>query len=65
MKIRSDREQCIASGTCVLMCPEVFAQDDDGLVVVLDEAPPESLRRDVVEAIDSCSAACIWDEEES
>jgi ferredoxin len=65
VKISSDREQCIASGTCVLMCPEVFAQDGDGLVVILDEAPPESLHRDVREAIDSCSAACIWDEEEA
>lgn len=62
MKVVSDPEQCIASGACVLMCPEVFGQDEDGIVVILQESPPESLHRDVREAIDSCPAACIWDE---
>jgi ferredoxin len=43
----------------VEVCPEVFAQDDDGIVVVLNESPGEELRDAVQEAIDSCPAAII------
>ena len=63
MKVASDPEQCIASGSCVLMCPEVFGQDEEGIVKILQEFPPESLYRDVQEAVDSCPAACIWTDE--
>jgi ferredoxin len=62
VKVLSDPEQCIASGACVLMCPEVFGQDADGIVVILQDSPAEHLHRDVQEAVDSCPAACIWTE---
>ncbi|GAA3704381.1 ferredoxin [Nonomuraea antimicrobica] len=32
--IRADRYRCCGSGMCVLICPEVFDQDDSGLVVI-------------------------------
>jgi ferredoxin len=57
--VKVDRDRCIASGSCVLECPQVFAQDDEGLVVVLDEQPDEALRDAVEAAADSCPAACI------
>ena len=41
MKIKLHTEFCIASGACVLECPEVFSQDDDGQVVLLVDEPPE------------------------
>jgi ferredoxin len=57
--VKVDRDRCIASGSCVLECPQVFAQDDEGLVVVLDEQPDEALRDAVEAAADGCPAACI------
>src|ERR1700757_255840 len=35
VKITVDRDKCIASGQCVLIAPENFDQDDDGIVVVI------------------------------
>ncbi|MCI2423637.1 (4Fe-4S)-binding protein [Saccharopolyspora sp. K220] len=41
MKVAADRDICVGAGMCVLTAPEVFDQDDDGIVVVLvDEAAP-------------------------
>lgn len=63
MKIVSDPGRCVASGHCVVSCPEVFAQDDEGIVVILEESPPESLLEKIDEAITACPAACIWRED--
>lgn len=59
MKVEVDYERCVASGACVLACPEVFAQDEDGIVVILDANPPEELHAAVHEAIEACPAAII------
>lgn len=40
VRIEADREVCVGAGLCVLAAPEVFDQDDDGLVVVRDPASP-------------------------
>lgn len=63
MKVRVDVDKCVASGHCVVACPEVFAQDDEGLVVVLDESPTDELLEKIDEAISVCPAACIWRED--
>jgi len=59
MKIAIDQESCIASGTCTALCPEVFGQDDEGYVLLLDDEPGPELREKIEDAIDSCPAACI------
>jgi ferredoxin len=59
VNVTIETEKCIASGGCVFACPEVFDQDDDGIVVLLDANPDESLRGKVLEAIDACPAAVI------
>jgi ferredoxin len=59
MKITIEPDKCIASGGCVFASPEVFDQDDDGIVVLLDENPDEALRAKILEAIDACPAAVI------
>jgi ferredoxin len=64
MKVVVDVEACIASGACLLACPEVFDQDDDGVVVLRDATPPEELALKVDEAVGACPAACIWLETE-
>jgi ferredoxin len=38
-RVIADRDKCIASGACVLACSDVFVQDEDGIVVVLQELP--------------------------
>jgi len=59
VKVSVDREICVASGACVLECPEVFGQDDEGLVVLLDSEPPEELHENVRNAENACPAAVI------
>ena len=60
MKITVDQDKCCGAGTCVLLAPDVFDQrDDDGIVVLLDEAPPQDLHDLVREAASVCPAAAI------
>lgn len=37
MKIEVNDPACVASGQCVLIAEDLFDQDDDGIVVLLDE----------------------------
>ena len=60
MLVNIDRDKCIGSGACVIACPEVFSQDGDGLVVLLDAAPPRPFQDRVVEASKACPASVIW-----
>ncbi|MDI6410042.1 ferredoxin [Streptomyces albus] len=59
MRVEADQPKCVASGQCVLAAPDVFDQDDDGIVVVLDDHPGESTHDDVREAAAICPAAAI------
>jgi ferredoxin len=44
-----------------MTAPAVFGQDEEqALVVLLDEAPPESEREAVALAVESCPAAVIF-----
>jgi ferredoxin len=62
MRVLIDKEKCVASGQCVLIAPEVFAQDEDSLVVVLQEQPPPELHDKVRAAVRACPSAAIWTE---
>ena len=60
MKVAVDRDKCISSGQCVLAAPEVFDQrDEDGLVVLLNPAPPAELAVNVKQAATLCPAVAI------
>ncbi len=60
MKVVVDELRCDAHGVCVHAAPEVFAlDDDDDLVRVLDDSPPEVLRSSVVRAAQGCPKAAI------
>lgn len=63
MRISIDPDKCIASGACVIANPEVFAQDDDGIVYLLDESPAAALHDKVREASSACPAWVIELEE--
>ena len=60
MKITVDQDKCCGAGSCVLAAPDVFDQrDEDGIVVLLDAEPAESLHASVREAANVCPAAAI------
>lgn len=59
MRVRVDENKCCGAGQCVLVAPKVFDQRDDGIVMLLDEAPPEALHAAVREAASVCPAAAI------
>ena len=59
MKVAVETDNCIASGACVMECPQVFAQDDDGLVVLLTDNPAEQFHARVRFAAAACPAAVI------
>ena len=59
MKVTTHTDRCIASGACVLASPNVFDQDEDGIVVLLVSEPPESEHESVREAARSCPASVI------
>ncbi|WP_419183743.1 ferredoxin [Streptomyces albidus (ex Kaewkla and Franco 2022)] len=60
MKVEVDEPRCVAAGHCVTSAPEVFDQrDDDGVVDLLDDAPPEDEHERVREAALLCPSAAI------
>ncbi|WP_269857559.1 ferredoxin [Streptomyces sp. RPT161] len=66
MKVVIDQHKCVASGQCVLTAPEVFDQrEEDGIVVLLTETPPEGLVDDVRQAAALCPAQAIWVKEQA
>lgn len=58
-----DKEECAGCQTCVELCPEVFAMNDDEgkAEVILPEGGAEDC---IEEAIGSCPVECIdWEED--
>ncbi|MFE5096361.1 ferredoxin [Streptomyces sp. NPDC056638] len=65
MKVIVDQNKCVASGQCVLTAPEVFDQrEEDGIVVLRADTPPQGLEDDVRQAVALCPAQAIWLEEQ-
>jgi ferredoxin len=64
MKVTVDQNKCVSSGQCVLTAGEVFDQrDDDGVVVLLDDSPPDNQAVNVRNAAAVCPALAIDIEE--
>ncbi|MFI0479628.1 ferredoxin [Actinomadura sp. 9N215] len=59
MRVRADPERCISAGRCMATADEVFDQDEDGLVLVLSDRPPEGLAARVRRAAYLCPAGAI------
>ncbi|KUG52938.1 ferredoxin [Kocuria rosea subsp. polaris] len=60
MRVSVDQTRCCSSGQCAALAPEVFDQrDDDGVVILLDAAPPEAVHAAVRDAALACPAAAI------
>ncbi len=63
MKVSIDHDKCVACGSCVAICPEVFEMKEDGTVDVKQEFKgkeiPKELEAKVQEAHDMCPATAI------
>jgi ferredoxin len=55
MRFTVDRDRCIGAGNCVMNAPELFDQDDDGIVVLLEPA-----RGGDVAGTDADTDAAAW-----
>jgi ferredoxin len=59
MKITADRDVCIGAGMCVMTAEEVFDQDDDGIVVVLEVEVPAEHADAAARAVASCPSGAV------
>lgn len=59
MRVEVEQHKCVASGQCVLAAPDVFDQDDEGIVEMLTDRPGADRYEDVKEAAALCPAAAI------
>jgi ferredoxin len=64
MKVAIEQDKCVASGQCAAAAPDVFDQrDEDGIVLLLNTAPPAERADDVRHAAAVCPALAIHIEE--
>ena len=63
MKVIVDFDVCMSNAQCVLAAPDVFEVREDGMLYVLQEEPPESLRAHVENAARLCPTQAITIEE--
>lgn len=59
MKIAADRDVCIGAGMCVMTAEQVFDQDDDGIVVVLEPEVPAEHADAAARAVASCPSGAL------
>ena len=59
MKIHVDRDRCEGLGMCEAMASDFFEIDDDDVMHVLDENPPESQRAHVHAAVQACPVLAL------
>ncbi|WP_328341106.1 ferredoxin [Micromonospora sp. NBC_00421] len=59
MNITVDTGSCIGSGQCAASAPEVFDQDDDGRVVLIESRPAETFHDLVHEVAQCCPVQAI------
>jgi len=59
MRIEADRDACIGAGNCVLAAEDVFDQDDDAVVVVLEDHPSSDRASEVRNAVAQCPSGAL------
>lgn len=63
MKVVVDFDLCEANAVCMDVAPEIFRVDDDDMLHILIESPPESLRKKLEDAVRLCPRQAIRIEE--
>ncbi|MFR9727671.1 ferredoxin [Saccharopolyspora sp. MS10] len=64
LKITADTERCVGAGQCVLSDPDVFDQDDEGVVTLLVESPGAEHAENVRQAALICPSQAITVQED-
>lgn len=59
MTIEVTRSVCVGAGQCVLVADDLFDQDDDGLVVLIEADPGEDRIDSARRAVSLCPARAI------
>lgn len=59
MRVFVNPEKCCGSGQCVIDAPDVFDQDEEGFVVLLNERPSADRERAVRIAVNDCPTEAI------
>lgn len=59
MRVTADRDVCIGAGMCALTAPEVFDQDDAGIVTVVRPHPGPGEREAAREAEVLCPSGAV------
>lgn len=59
MTIEVTRSACVGAGQCVLVADDLFDQDDDGMVVLIEEDPDEDRVDSARQAESLCPARAI------
>jgi ferredoxin len=59
MRVVVDPQLCETNSICMGLAPEVFEVGEDDTVTVLLESPPESMRKDVENAVRLCPRSAI------
>ena len=59
MKIAADVETCVGAGQCALVAADLFDQDDDGIVMILNDSPEGADQESARRAAALCPARAI------
>lgn len=59
MVIVVQRDACVGAGQCALVAPDLFDQDDDGIVLLLERNPDDALLDGAKRAARLCPARAI------
>jgi ferredoxin len=59
LKIVIDWDRCEGNGACVPVAPALFEIDDQDMLIVLNETPPEDQRKALERAVAACPRRAI------
>ncbi len=59
MQITVNTSACVGAGQCVMTAEDLFDQDDDGIVMLLDDSPDSSHEAGARRAASLCPARAI------
>jgi ferredoxin len=59
MRISVTQDACVGAGQCALVAPELFDQDDEGIVIALTLEVPEGQEAQARKAASLCPARAI------
>lgn len=59
MKVQVDKNLCIGCGFCQATEPSVFEIEDDGLAKAIDTEISDSVKENVMDAIEGCPTSAI------